>query len=359
MSRPLPLLPLVTQTDSGDAKGWDDCGPSSSAMALFRGTGGKFTGTWREVRAAMERNGVHDVRNVNNPTTPEENVAAILDIAPELKKSIFMRPDWASLQARLIAGDGYVGCYYYGALPEHARAPKFKKGTFGHFSYFEGDTEHVYLYDPLRPAKSDPVLLTWDEFRVLVHWGVAAKNAHRPRPGSFGIKAGAPVAAPAPAPSVPAEAPRSHAEAPKASGGTPTPPEKQDAPEARKTAPTVDPAVQAQIDALGKVDWGKVGGDALELINEAAAASGKEKGMKRILAGIKYIAANSQIDEMLLDAVRTFLTVSISVALGLGIPLLDIQGGDFRTIVSAGLASALQIIVKALDPQNSAYGIKR
>ena len=65
----------------------------------------------------------------------------------------------------------------------------------------------------------------------------------------------------------------------------------------------------------------------------------------------------SKLDEMLLDAVRTFLTVSISVALGLGIPLLDITGGDFRTLLSAGLASGLAVIVKALDPSQSDYGI--
>jgi hypothetical protein len=65
----------------------------------------------------------------------------------------------------------------------------------------------------------------------------------------------------------------------------------------------------------------------------------------------------SKLDEMLLDAVRTFLTVSISVALGLGIPLLDISGGDFRTVLSAGLASGLAVIVKALDPSQSDYGI--
>jgi hypothetical protein len=81
--------------------------------------------------------------------------------------------------------------------------------------------------------------------------------------------------------------------------------------------------------------------------------------MTRLTSFFKYIAANSQLDELVLDFVRTFLTVSISVALGLGIPLLDIQGGDFRTILSAGLASGLQIIVKALDPSNSDYGIKR
>lgn len=79
--------------------------------------------------------------------------------------------------------------------------------------------------------------------------------------------------------------------------------------------------------------------------------------MNNIWTAIKSIATNTQIDEIALDFIRTFLTVSISVALGLGIPLLDIQGGDFRTIVSAGLASGLGIIVKALDRDNSAYGL--
>jgi len=71
------------------------------------------------------------------------------------------------------------------------------------------------------------------------------------------------------------------------------------------------------------------------------------------------ILDSSKLDEMLLDAIRTFLTVSISVALGLGIPLLDITGGDFRTLLSAGLASGLAVIVKALDPSQSDYGLTK
>jgi hypothetical protein len=113
------------------------------------------------------------------------------------------------------------------------------------------------------------------------------------------------------------------------------------------------------LDQIGKADWGAIAADGLAVINAAAAATRKEKGMKRIWASLAYIAANTQIDEIALDFVRTFLTVSISVALGLGIPLLDIQGGDFRTIVSAGLASGLGIVVKALDRDNGAYGLKR
>jgi hypothetical protein len=147
---------------------------------------------------------------------------------------------------------------------------------------------------------------------------------------------------PAPAPKIAVEAPRSHAEPRKVAEGTKTP-----------------DAVQAQLDQIGKADWGALAADGLAVINAAAAATRKEKGMNRIWAGIKYVAANTQIDEIALDFVRTFLTVSISVALGLGIPLLDIQGGDFRTIVSAGLASGLGIVVKALDRDNGAYGLKR
>jgi hypothetical protein len=126
--------------------------------------------------------------------------------------------------------------------------------------------------------------------------------------------------------------------------------------ESVKTPSELDKAVKS----LESVDWASVGAKGLELAGEAAKAAGKETTvLGKIGAGLKYVADNSKIDEMLLDAVRTFLTVSISVALGLGIPLLDISGGDFRTILSAGMASALQIIVKALDPNSTEYGVQK
>ena len=77
-----------------------------------------------------------------------------------------------------------------------------------------------------------------------------------------------------------------------------------------------------------------------------------------IKSSIRWIIDNTGVDEALIEFGRTFITVSISVALGLGIPLLDITGGDFRTVLSAGLASGLQVLIKFLDPKNSAFGIK-
>lgn len=169
----------------------------------------------------------------------------------------------------------------------------------------------------------------------------------------------APVAAPVAAPAkINAEPQMRHAETPKAPEPVKMQPAQPVASTSRKSASEPD-AVQQQMDKIAQADWAAIAADGLAVLNAAAAATGKEKGMSRIWSGIKYVAANTQIDEIALDFVRTFLTVSISVALGLGIPLLDIQGGDFRTIVSAGLASGLGIVVKALDRDNGAYGLKR
>ena len=79
--------------------------------------------------------------------------------------------------------------------------------------------------------------------------------------------------------------------------------------------------------------------------------------MNALINKLKWIMDNTGIDEMLLEAGRAFLGTSIAVALGLGIPLLDIQGGDFRTVVSAGLAACLQIIVRALNPEDAKFGV--
>ena len=124
-------------------------------------------------------------------------------------------------------------------------------------------------------------------------------------------------------------------------------------------APKTPSAVDVQMDALGKVDFGAVAGRAFNAASGAAAAAAKVKGAPaKMLTFLRYIKDNTGIDEALIEFIRTFVTVSISVALGLGIPLLDISGGDFRTVLSAGLASGLQVLVKYLDPKNSAFGIK-
>ena len=79
--------------------------------------------------------------------------------------------------------------------------------------------------------------------------------------------------------------------------------------------------------------------------------------MDKIKGSVLWIMANTGIDEMVLEAIRAFIATSIAVALGLGIPLLDISGGDFRTIISAGFAACLQVIVRALNTEDSKFGV--
>jgi hypothetical protein len=166
-------------------------------------------------------------------------------------------------------------------------------------------------------------------------------------PKKAAAPAPAPVAVPepvvAPAPVVVAPAPAPVAEQPKVA-----------TPEPKKPS-----AVDAQLEALGKVDFAAVAGRAFNAASGAAAAAAKVKGAPaKMMTFLQHIKDNTGIDEALIEFVRTFVTVSISVALGLGIPLLDINGGDFRTVLSAGLASGLQVLVKYLDPKNTAFGIK-
>ena len=239
--------------------------------------------------------------------------------------------------------------------------PAHLKAGYGHMTSAGWCADHGWQWacptrDDKQAAEKYGVPVTEEQLRQIANSKVKAKKVAVDykcllivtHPGK--IAAPAPVAAPvvapapepAPTPRIAVQAPQSHAEPRKPAQATKTP-----------------DAVQAQLDQIGKADWGAIAADGVAVLNAAAAATGKEKGMNRIFAGLKYIAANTQIDEIALDFVKTFLTVSISVALGLGIPLLDIQGGDFRTIVSAGLASGLGIVVKALDRDNAAYGLQR
>jgi len=336
MSKPVPTLKLVSQTDVKDLSHADDCGPSTSAMAIFRGTGGNVTVGWREVRAAMAKRGIVDKEGESNYTTVSQNIRAMRDIAPDLKDRLIENPSWAKVRENLEAGGGVGLAYYYAAAPKAIWSPLVSNGTFQHFVYAEAGDAEALWYDPMYKVGAKPKSISWADLERLACWGLGTKSENNKKIIGFMVQ-------PSVAPTMTVEAPRKPVEESKVKSGTKTPSQ-----------------LSTAVAALKGVDWNKVGADGIALAKDAAVAAGKEKTlMGKIGAWLRYVADNSKIDEMLLDAARTFLTVSISVALGLGIPLLDIGGGDFRVILSAGMASALQVVVKALDPNQSEYGISR
>lgn len=63
------------------------------------------------------------------------------------------------------------------------------------------------------------------------------------------------------------------------------------------------------------------------------------------------------IKQALLDLTRTAISTSIAVWLGLGISIFDADANAVKAVIAAGIAAALQVAMKYLDPNNVAYGI--
>lgn len=72
---------------------------------------------------------------------------------------------------------------------------------------------------------------------------------------------------------------------------------------------------------------------------------------------IKWILDNTGVDEALLEALRVGLATGIAVMLATGAPILDMTNDDFRTVASGAIAATLQVIVRALNPEDTKFGV--
>lgn len=155
-------------------------------------------------------------------------------------------------------------------------------------------------------------------------------------------------AAPAPvAPTAPISATQS------AVVSTPAP-----APAPTKKKVQIDPALSAAVDGLERVDWGAKAGEAAEAIGNAVESTKGQSGMNRVFGVLKAIKDSTGLDEAFLEAARVFLSTCIAMMLATGSPLLDMSTGDFKVVVSGGLAAALNVLVRFLNPNDSQFGVK-
>lgn len=76
-----------------------------------------------------------------------------------------------------------------------------------------------------------------------------------------------------------------------------------------------------------------------------------------MFAKIKWVFDNTGIDEALLEAFRVGLATGIAVMLATGAPILDMTNEDFRTVASGAIAATLQVIVRALNPEDTKFGV--
>jgi hypothetical protein len=108
-----------------------------------------------------------------------------------------------------------------------------------------------------------------------------------------------------------------------------------------------------EIDALGRVDWGSKADEAGKILARGL----EETRGKKMIDKIKWIFANTGIDEALLEAARVGLSTGIAVMLATGAPILDMTTEDFRTVGSGAIAATLQVLVRMLNPQDAQFGV--
>jgi hypothetical protein len=149
---------------------------------------------------------------------------------------------------------------------------------------------------------------------------------------------------------------------------TPTPPASNTPISATESAVTakeaarpveIDPALQKAVSGLEQVDWAEKAGEAAKAIGQAVESTKGQSGMSRIVGVIKAIKDSTGLDEALLEAARVFLSTCIAMMLATGSPLLDMSSGDFKVVISGGLAAALNVVVRFLNPNDSQFGVKK
>jgi hypothetical protein len=151
----------------------------------------------------------------------------------------------------------------------------------------------------------------------------------------------APVVAPAPAPTIVVQAPTSH-------------PKEVPVNKKTKTAAVIADAEAA----LQRVDWDDKGKEAINALVEAAKASNGKKGFRaKVAASLGWIIANTGIDEMVIEALRTGLGTGLAIALASGSQITRLDADQADMIFAGAIAACLQVIVRALNPDDPKFGI--
>ena len=200
-------------------------------------------------------------------------------------------------------------------------------------------------------VKAGKVAADYKCLLIVTHPGKVAA----PAPVAAPVVAPAPKAAPvavasldehidtrlAAAPKTSVEARRSHAE-------------RSSMPKGTKTSAVIADAEAA----LQRVDWDDKGKEAISALVEAAKASNGKKGFRaKVGASLGWLIANTGIDEMLIEALRTGIGTGLAIALASGSQITKLDADQSDMIFAGAIAACLQVIVRALNPDDPKFGV--
>jgi len=346
----------------------DDCGPSALAAAIFHSSKGALNPGVAACIAAAAKAGRVDRFGKSDGTTFVQIVAA----GKSLGATLVPAGSWEKAVAAMSTGRAVVVAFRAPlATPRNAlsawqrgNAKRHPGHSYGHLATMAIVDGKFIFADPTMSGKGAEEFgkeITAEEAKVIGQWGIGVENARRKNPMVWIVttKVVASVPAPVVEPTpkvVPVVAPVAKpSPAPVAS--------LDEALDARIAAPAPKPRAQGrgydeELAALGRVDWGNKANEAGKVLGSALAATEKVKGtMGKLKAGIVYIIANTGIDEAIIEAVRVGLSTGIAVMLATGAPILDMTTEDFRVVGSGAIAATLQVLVRALNPDDPKFGV--
>lgn len=339
----------------GTAQILDDCGPSAISAAVAWATQYQINPSAADGVAAKARaTGRKEQQGVSDNGS---SLADLIKTARVLGADARWAKSWDDAVAAAKAGAA-IGVWAQApkGYPEHAKSKWHKRWerwwwvkqkqptrTYGHMTSAGWDPVLGWQFaDPTQddrdPAEKYAFRISEAELKAIASGKPGAIHTHL-----IIITAKRKAATPVTTPKAPETAPK--ATTPKA-------------PQRRAEAARKAPKASTQLPDLRAIDWNRVGKGATETAKIAWEGSKRGRGfIGRLGAALREVAARTAIDEALLDAARSAITVAISVMLATGAPLLDLSTGDLRTVASAALAAALQTLVRFIDPDNKAYGV--
>ena len=238
--------------------------------------------------------------------------------------------------------------------------PAHLKAGYGHMTSAGWCEDHGWQWacptrDDKQAAEKYGVPVTEEQLRQIANSKVKAKKVavdykcllivtHPGKvvaPAPVAAPVVAPVSAPAPAPTIVVQAPISH-------------PKEVPMAKSTKTAAVIADAEAA----LQRVDWDDKGKEAFSALVEAAKASNGKKGFRaKAAASLGWIVANTGIDEMVIEALRTGLGTGLAIALASGSQITRLDADQADMIFAGAIAACLQVIVRALNPDDPKFGI--
>ena len=347
----------------------DDCGPSSAAAAVSWASGytadfsaadgvaAKATATGKQEKQGVSDNGsslqelIKTVKVLGGSARPAKSWADAMEAGKQGAALIIWVQQAVGYDPAVKISKWHEVWKSYWNKTD----PKIVKAGYGHMTSAGWSQDLGWQWacptrDDRKKSEQFGVQVTEAQLRAIASSKVKVKKADADykcvvivtHPGKVAeVPVVAPASTPAPAPRIVVQTPTSH-------------PKEVAMPKVTKTSATIADAEAA----LLRVDWDDKSKEAVSALVAAAKASNGKKGLRaKITASVSWIVGNTGLDEMIIEALRTGIGTALALLLATGSQLTKLDADQADMILAGAIAACLQVIVRALNPDDPKFGV--